>query len=469
MKEKGIVLIIAFIVLGLLLILATYFLSLTLSELRISNNQEKADQAYYLAESGINIAIWKLENDDTNEDGDVAWKTCFISADENCPDCNSWSESFTKDTSSLIKESKVSVSIQNSSCGRGEIISVSEISKTKRIIKAKVFKSLASQTEDAAVFSGGPSERIYISDSKLKINNGNLFSNQNLEIKGFSKVEVYDNPNTDELEGKVMAVGDLIGQDKITESQAKCAKNVCTELCQNCPPDSISLPSVDFDSDSANSFKKRAENLKENNQCQVLCKTEGGSQYQCSDECIFNEDDFEDILWEVRENGTVTLNNEITYVEGIIDLRGGRRLVVNGTLLADKTINIGERYKWKKGDKSDKGFSQIEINQPNPKAPSGLLTKSKINFGPYSSFKETNIKGVIYSNNEARFVSMQHAFNITGAVIARKISLQSLWQYLIINLDNDIIRRGLGYLIDDTVVYSQYSAVVTTQHWEESY
>lgn len=482
LNQGGVISIIAFLTLGVLLLLGSYFLIFTLTESKISKSQQVGSQIYCLAEAGINEALWKLKNDDTTADGDAAWANDFIDSDKNpYPGGGYWSATFFR---SDVLGGSYTVTIQNTARARGRIISTATTTfagekVAQRIVKTIVFKSLASPVSESAVFSGGTSENIDLNFTYLKIDKGNLFSNNNLNISGGSQVKVYDNLETSEiLEGQVKAVQNLAltGGSEIVTSTAQCAKNTCTEMCagytpgsESCPPDSVSVPVVDFDSSDPTSFKSRAQTAQDANECQVLCQKAGQSQYQCSTKCIFTSSEFENLLWEVGEDGTLTLNNAITYVAGSIELRGGRRLVVNGSLVADDNIAIGERYSWTKGGQKDEGFSQITINRPGPTSPSGLLAKRKINFGSYSSFQEINMVGVIYANDEIKIISVPQTFNILGGLIARKLSLTSVWQWLNVTLDNEIILYGLGYIIDGQPVTPSYSPIITVEHWEESY
>lgn len=485
--SQGTVIIITFLILVALLLLGSYFLIFTLTESRISKSQEAGARTYYLAEAGINEAIWKLGNDGITTDGDPAWEADFIDPDKN-PDSGGdyWTAEFTR---SFGDGSSCQVTIQNSACGRGKIISTSTLSlpdgKTaQRIVKTTVFKALASPVKDSAILSGGSSENIDIKFSKLRIYDGNLFSNHNLDIKGASTVEVYDNPatlddpetpETENLEGQVLAVGNLNQSSNSTlTSETICAKDTCTEKCEGypptgegCPPDPIPVPLVDFDSLSPYSFKSRAQTAQDGLECGVLCN--GAFCTTQPNKCVYSASEFEDLLWEVGEGGILTLNNVITYVTGNIDLRGGRRLVVNGTLVADDNIKIGEKYSWTRGGQKDEGFSQITINRPTSESPSGLLTKRKINFGLYSSFQPIDITGIVYANDEVSMVSMPESFNVVGGIIARKLSLTSIWQWLNITLDNDIILYGLGYKINSQLIEPVFSPVITIDHWEESY
>lgn len=482
--QKGQVLIIAFLTMGILLILGSYFLVFVTTESKISQSQAVGVKTYYLAEAGVNEAIWKLKNDDTTSDGDPAWALDFIDPAKNPePGGGYWSATFSK---SNVLGGSYTVTIQNTGQAKGKITATATISFSggkvaQRIVKTTVFKGLASPIEDSAVFTGGASENVTIDSTYLKVYDGNIFSNNNLNIGTFSDIEAHDNPATEEiLEGQVWAANNLNVQSLsyISISTAICAKNKCTERCDGyvpgsdqCPPDEVLVPVVDFDSGSPTSFKSRAQASQNAGQCQVMCQKAGQGSYQCSNKCVFTTTEFDDLLWEVRQDGTLTLNNSITYVTGPIELRGGRRIVVNGALLSDDNIAIGERFSWRKGPQLDVGYSQITINQPTDTTPSGLLTKRKINFGLYSSFQNISITGVIYANDETKIISVPNEFNVLGGVIARKLTLNSLWQNINITLDNEKILCGLGYKIDGNLisVNPAFSPIITVEHWEESY
>lgn len=479
-KNRGVVLIIATLVMILLLFLGIYFISFSLAESKISKNQVYGTQAYYIAESGINRAIWMLKNDDE-------WSTCFVTTTVDC-NCNNWSADFSTGTNDLVPNSTISVSIQNSGCARGRVVATSTIDlgagrTAQRVVKTTLFKSLASPTEGAAVFSGGTSENINISLSNLNII-GSLFSNNNLVINLFSDVRVSPSGLG---EGKVLAVGNYNETLSSVSSTAICAKNICDttstcaclgerfEKCEEaaCPLNSVSVPLVDFASAATSSFKSRAQDAEDAGRCSISCQKESETPYQCSNNCVFSEAEFDDLLWEVRENGILTLNTTtspgIVYVEGRIDIKGGRNVIVNGTLAADNTIDIGERYKWTKGPDKDEGFSQITVNRPAATTTSGLLGQSKINFGLFSSFTTTTITGVIYANDEIKIVSVPQSFDLTGGMVGRKVTITSVLNWFNFTIDDEVMRYGLGYEIDGVAIVPDYSPIITVEHWEESY
>jgi len=142
---------------------------------------------------------------------------------------------------------------------------------------------------------------------------------------------------------------------------------------------------------------------------------------------------------------------------------------INGTLVAEGSIDIGERESWVRKGQKDSGVSHVEVNLFSSDAPSGILAKKKLSFGPFSLTEPGEITGVIYAGDEIKMTSIPEKLDIFGGIIARQITLTSLWQELEITLDNDRIMHGLGYIIDEEVDPPLFSPVVQIKHWEEVY
>lgn len=453
-EQSGVIVVIVLLALVILLILGSYFLRSCTLESELSRKGVKALRAYYLAEAGVNEAIWKLKNDN-------AWKDNFIS------DCDWESGVFTRGNI-FFPNSSYQIQAKNSYCAEGEIIATSTLyinqeSQTEKTVKVRVSKDLVTLTKNSAIFSGGESQNITITASGVKIYRGNIFSNNILNIKSGSMVEVFDNPDTEELEGQVLATGNLIVEDStLGDVEAKCAKNICTEKCDgyqvgisNCPPDLIEAPIVDFDSvDNPNSLKNQAQEKESAGECEVLC-----DGVQCSSECLFTESSFGELLWEVGLWGTLTLNNDITYVDGGIELTWGQQLMVNGVLAVKGTVDI-----WK-------GSPQLTIDEPNQACPSGLLAKDKINFGKLSAFSNLTATGTIYAEEEIRFEGMLNNFNIVGGIWAKKLTFDALSQGIDITLDNERISKVLNLSLSpgSPPPSAEYSSVITVEDWEEIY
>ena len=172
--QKGTVVIVSFLILGTLPILGLYFLSFTLSETKISKSHIKGMETYYLAEAGINEAIWKLKNDEITTDGDDPWEKCFVTSTVSCADCGTWSDSFVRN---YKENTTTTVSVNNSQCGGGQIVATSTVllannMVSQRVVKIKIFKALGSLTENSPIFAGAPSGETTIQSSILNVYNG---------------------------------------------------------------------------------------------------------------------------------------------------------------------------------------------------------------------------------------------------------------------------------------------------------
>ena len=166
--QKGVIVVIAFLALGILLLLSAYLLSFTTVESKTAASQGVSVKTYYLAEAGIQEAIWKLKNDPT-------WKENFTTE----PGCQTWQASFTRN---YVANTTTIVTIQNLQCARGEIVATAAVvlagGKTaQRVVKVKVLKALGSLTEDSPIFAGAPSGESTVQASLMDVYQGNVFIN----------------------------------------------------------------------------------------------------------------------------------------------------------------------------------------------------------------------------------------------------------------------------------------------------
>jgi len=77
---------------------------------------------------------------------------------------------------------------------------------------------------------------------------------------------------------------------------------------------------------------------------------------------------------------------------------------------------------------------------------------------------------LVYANDEIRLVSLPRAFNLTGGLLGRKISVTSAWSAVNIYLDNTLIVEGIwAGLRPPGGEKPPYSPIVTIEHWEEAY
>lgn len=463
-EEKGTIIIIAIIATAILMTLSAYLLNLLTTEIKLSDSATKAEKAYYLAESGINEAIWKLENDDE-------WAEKFVDPNLN-PNLEGeyWSKTFKRELTSGSYE----VTIQNISLGEAKITAVAKVpfrdKMARREAEATVFKSLDSPTDNSAVFSGGDGSNIHISHSNLTINNGNMSSGHNLLVSGNSTISLFDNNETEKLEGKVLSAQNVnFDNADFKEYEAICSRNICSEKCDQCPPEESSIPAIDFDSEAESSFKSRAEKLERENQCNIVCNPKNKASYSCSNKCILSPKETEDLLWEVGEDGLLEINNRITYVNGGVELKGARSMRINGLLVADGTLDLGTRRKWIKNGVKHSGNSHLDVLNSEINKPAGLISKKKINFGSYLFTEEASIEGVVYASDQVNLISISYPLTITGGIMGRQLHLSSIHEGVEINFNNKIILYGLGYMENGEVQEPVFSPVIEIDHWEEVY
>lgn len=409
-SNKGVALIITIMLMTLLLLLALFFLSFSITEKKIAKSQSWGAKTHYLAEAGINEMVWRLKNNST-------YKTNF---ETNA----SWTQSFTREDVFGEGSGSYEVTITNSDLAHGEIISIGSIEigegkTSQRIVKTAVYRAMGEggeELEDNSLFSD---EDIELTASRVNFNNSSMHSNDDIDINLISIINVDNNINTvDQYDQSVLSAvnygGDIYAANEITGAA-----------------DNIDMPAVDFDSTDYNSFKNRAD-------------------------VIYTESEFNTLM---KNNRVLTLDDDITYVEGDVELLADQELTINGLLVADGDIIVGRNYismiswfNWRTGNES------IAVTHSSS-TPAGLIAKGKVNFELF--LDSVDVEGVIYAGSGVNVLSLPSDFNLTGAVIGRDISCISVWSTINVNLDSEIL--------SDTLSTTEFSPVITVEHWEEEY
>lgn len=389
---------------SLVLFLSLYLLDFTLTEDRISRSQAWGAKTYYLAEAGIQDMVWKLKND-------AAYKQSF----ETNP---AWTASFSRANPFGAGNGSYTVTITNTSLAHGIITSTGTINigngkTSQRIVKTYVYRALGqSGVKDNCGFADGD---INISYSIVNFHDGSAYSNNVFDINGASTVNIDTDLN---------ATGNYL------ESQSSTVSVGGSIHSANNPPAAtpITMPAVDFDSASPNSYKNRAT-------------------------AYYTSAQFDTLM---QNNQNLTLPGPITYVDGDIDIKGAQNLTVNGLLVAGRDLIVGHSLcrGWRCGSNS------ITTNHTAGQA-AGLMAKRKINFESWTG--NININGVIYANDQLSILSfpLGFSFNATGGLISRKLTITSVWQPININYNNEILAEALGA--------TEFSPVITVEHWEEEY
>ena len=401
-STRGVALILTVLLMSLVLFLSLYLLTFTLTEDRISKSQAWGAKTYYLAEAGIQEMVWKLKNDAT-------YKTNF----ETDP---GWTASFTRTDPFGADNGSYTVSIANSSLAHGVITSTGTIDlgngkTSQRIVKTYVYRALGqSGVQDNCGYADG---NIDISSSLVNFHDGSAHSNNNFKINGVSTVNVDT---------------DLNAVNQYIKSQFSTVTVGGETHAANYPPaaTAIQMPAVDFDSADPNSLKNRAT-------------------------AVYSQSQFDTLM---ANNQNLTLAGPITYVDGDIELKGAQNLTVNGLLAAGRDFIVGHSLcrGWRCGS------SSLTVNHADGQ-PAGVLAKRKINFELWTG--NINITGAVYANDQLSLISFPINFNITGGLIARKLTITSVWQPLNIYYNNLILTEVLGA--------TEFSPIIMVEHWEEEY
>ncbi|MBI1961614.1 MAG: hypothetical protein HYS45_02840 [Parcubacteria group bacterium] len=397
--ENGFLLIASLLVLSTMMVIVSFYLSAVSQDVRVGRIVDTSPQAYYLAEAGIQEAYWKLAND-------VAYQTSF----ETNP---SWSQTFTR-SDTLIPGSSYTVSIENTGLAEATITATSTIAVrdavSQRVVRANAFKALSPiPTVGIAAFAKG---ELYGAGSNVSATGGDFFSNGDIDLNFFSSW------TTDQ---DALAVADVA----VSVSSSLTAANTYDQSNPP-PPLPIEMPQVDFDSADPLSFKSRADQTYTANEFKTLLK------------------DF-----------PVTTLSGITYVTGNADIKKGTTLTVNGALVSDGSINIGNGF-------AASGNPATVLVNKTQLFPSGLIAKNDVTIGGFSA--DVDVAGLIYAGGELRIqdgIFQNVTLDVVGGIIAQDIDVLVAWQPITITHNQTNINEALGEPV--------FSQVLLTSHWEEQY
>lgn len=228
--KPGFALIATTIITALLLVAGTYFVSGSVSDIRIARAHAATVRAYYLAEASSAIMLNQLQTNETLTAGFVA---------------GTLTQSNSTATRSNVFSSGDSISTYTISSAPGEatvfttaITPLGNTAVTRRIT-TKISRALGNSISDYSAFTGGNDK-----DLELKINatfsGGIMFSNDNIKIQNGATIT---------------AQGSVRAHDKIEISTGS-ALNLNGNKKEGQPR--IDMPAVDFDSNDPGSWRSRA-------------------------------------------------------------------------------------------------------------------------------------------------------------------------------------------------------------------
>jgi len=239
-SPEGFVLILSVLTLATLLMVGSYLVSLGGAERKIASAQATATKNYYLAETGINEMMWKIQNDST-------MRTAFINGTLN--------SSYDINRSNVFGDTKSSYKVAARSTATAEawIYATSTYqlgdNTSQRVVKSYISRATGSTAEwDFATFAGGRGSQqngnftFTGSGIVLTANGGRMHANQIFKIQG-AEIVVND--------GVVSAsnVINVVAGGRLTLTGTS---------YQSAPTTTIDMLQIDIDSVSPNSWKNRA-------------------------------------------------------------------------------------------------------------------------------------------------------------------------------------------------------------------
>ncbi len=283
-KRPGFAVVLVITMLGALLFLSSYFLEQSTSEIKIAKSENAATKSYYLAESGINEAIYKLKYD-------AIWKSKFLTGTLNNDNFNRPSVFDTKG-SYLVSATSLSVGFADITVTANYALGDKS---SQRVIKARLAKASNPAYSWSQSFygggQGGQQNGNITTERNCTINGGRIHANQNLKITSHSNLTVNDAEVTSSDNIIINSGSDLILNNSTTTEDLPL----------------VSLPQIDFDSASPLSMKNRADQTYTSAQFSAL------------------------------PSGT-TLNG-ITFVTGAATWQN-KNLIINGMLVSSGAVKI---------------------------------------------------------------------------------------------------------------------------------
>jgi len=231
LNQSGIISLIAFLALGILLLLGTYFLSFTLIESKISTSDKIGTKTYYLAEAGISEAIWKLKNNEITKNN---FLNSTLSPDDDITKTN------------VFGDNKASyfVSFISSAPAEANMIATSTYQiadgKSQRVVRVYITKAEGSGSDwDFAMFSSikGKEEdgniEISGSNANITVNGSRFHANNDVKISGSGGTLTVNN-------------GALTAGNEI-EIGGSDSQIILNNSYQDAPTSTIDMPPIDFD------------------------------------------------------------------------------------------------------------------------------------------------------------------------------------------------------------------------------
>ncbi len=314
-EQRGFVLVMSVLILTTMLVIGSYLISIASSENKIANVQFLASKNYYLAETGINEMIWKIQNNEATGDAFLAGT---LGSANDINETNIFGDN----------SAAYQVAARNTVAGEAWITATSTYqiggNTSQRVVKSYIAQATGSSSQwQFSTFAGGQGSQqngnfvFKGSGIVLTANGGRMHANQVFKVQG-AEVVVNDGAVTSSN------VIDIVAGGKLTLNNSY----------QDAPTSTVDMLIIDFDSDDPNSWENRATATYTRNQFRNLPSdtTLTGIIYVTGDAEIIGKN--------------FTINGVLVSVGNIVINNSGKTLIVNadltngGGILAKENVTI---------------------------------------------------------------------------------------------------------------------------------
>lgn len=391
----------------LVILLMTITLSLAIYFMNFSLTESTISKSYT-----SNNSTYYLSEAAVNEviwklQNDPDWKNNFTGS-------STWSTTLTRNNPMGVNGS-YTVSVKNTGLAHATVFATSTITlpnnrTSQRVVSVNLYRAtgLSALGGNVAISDG----TLNISGSEVNIN-GTIHSNANIEIANGSEVHF----SSSTASSSVSAVGTVnVSNNSQVETTYIYGTNTVLGGAS-----SSTVPAVDFNSSSTNSMKSMADHV-----------------YAAA---AFNE--------------SMLANPGLIYVIGSVNLTNTNDTFTHkGALVVEGDLTLN--------------FKRWDISTSSQNTPVGLFASGNLTLKSPNGGQEGIIYGVIYAGNKLSLqlkpMGNSHDVIISGGIAGKTIDIYNAGtgngqvQFLI-NPD----------LVNQSLVNTSQSPVITTDHWEEEY
>ena len=234
--SKGFALIATMILAALFLVTGTYFIATSITDVRISQSHDATTRAYYLAEAGLSLMVYQLQEVPAIRDAFVAGTLTS-------------QNSLITRSSVFTSGDGMGVYAVSSVAGEATLYATGIVplggSTVTRRIANQISRALGGAVTDYSTLVGGNGQDLYLQHDII-VFGGIVFGNDDVDISGSADIDVRGN-------GQVWAVDEIkiASGSTLTVNGNKKKEGV----------DAITMPGIDFDSSHPTSWRSQATQI----------------------------------------------------------------------------------------------------------------------------------------------------------------------------------------------------------------